>query len=80
MGMGMRVNPYPTVYMGDPVELFLYRGYGYGVVITGGYLSIAISMWKAVSSAGFLQTWGKRNGRACTGDMSYKRVAAGRQR
>jgi hypothetical protein len=44
MGMGMGVNPYPPVYMGDPVELFLCRGYGYGVVISGGYLPIAISI------------------------------------
>jgi hypothetical protein len=45
MGMSMRVNPYPTVYMGDPVRLFLCRGYGYGVIIPGGYLPIAISMY-----------------------------------
>jgi hypothetical protein len=43
MGMGMGVNPYPLVYMGDPMGLFLCRGYGYGVVIPGGYLPIAIS-------------------------------------
>ena len=43
MGMGMGVNPYPPVYMGDPVGLFLCRGYGYGVVIPGGYLPVAIS-------------------------------------
>ena len=43
MGMGMGVNSYPPVYMGDPVGLFLCRGYGYGVVIPGGYLPIAIS-------------------------------------
>jgi hypothetical protein len=41
--MGMGVNPYPPVYMGDPIGLFLCRGYGYGVVIPGGYLPIAIS-------------------------------------
>jgi hypothetical protein len=41
--MGMGVNPYPPVYMGDPVGLFLCRGYGYGVVIPGGYLPVAIS-------------------------------------
>jgi hypothetical protein len=29
--------------MGDPVGLFLCRGYGYGVVIPGGYLPFAIS-------------------------------------
>jgi hypothetical protein len=40
MGMGMGVNPYPPVYMGDPVGLFLCRGYEYGVVIPGGYLPI----------------------------------------
>jgi hypothetical protein len=43
MGMGLGVNSYPPVYMGDPVGLFLCRGYGYGVVIPGGYLPIAIS-------------------------------------
>jgi hypothetical protein len=43
MGMGMGANPYPPVYMGDPMGLFLCRGYGYGVVIPGGYLPIAIS-------------------------------------
>jgi hypothetical protein len=43
MGMGMGVNPYPPVYMGDPMGLFLCCGYGYGVVIPGGYLPIAIS-------------------------------------
>jgi hypothetical protein len=36
MGMGMGVNPYPPVYMGDPIELFLCHGYGYGVVIPMG--------------------------------------------
>jgi hypothetical protein len=41
--MGMGVNSYPPVYMGDPMRLFLCRGYGYGVVILGGYLPIAIS-------------------------------------
>jgi hypothetical protein len=46
MGMGMGVNPYPPVYMGDPVGLFLCRGYVYGVVIPGGYLPIAISRKK----------------------------------
>jgi hypothetical protein len=45
MGTGMGVNPYPPVYMGDPVGLFLCHGYGYGVVIPGGYLPIAISTW-----------------------------------
>jgi hypothetical protein len=43
VGMGMGVNPYPPVYMGDPMGLFFCRGYGYGVVIPGGYLPIAIS-------------------------------------
>jgi hypothetical protein len=42
-GMGMGVNPYPPVYMGDPVGLFFCREYGYGVVIPDGYLPIAIS-------------------------------------
>jgi hypothetical protein len=43
MGMGMGVNPYPPVYIGDPVGLFLCRRYEYGIVIPGGYLPIAIS-------------------------------------
>jgi hypothetical protein len=50
MGMGMGVNPYPLVYMGDPMGLFLCRGYGYGVVIPGGYLPIAISKLVVVAS------------------------------
>jgi hypothetical protein len=29
--------------MGDPIKLFLCRRYGYGIVIPGGYLPIAIS-------------------------------------
>jgi hypothetical protein len=41
--MGMGVNPYPPVYMDDPIGLFLCRGYEYEVVIPGGYLPIAIS-------------------------------------
>jgi hypothetical protein len=45
MGMGMGVNPYPSIYMGDPMGLFLCRGYGYEVVIPGGYLPIAISSY-----------------------------------
>jgi hypothetical protein len=45
VGMGLGVNSYPPVYMGegDPVGLFFCRGYGYEVVIPGGYLPIAIS-------------------------------------
>jgi hypothetical protein len=39
----MGVNSYPPMYMGDSMGLFLCRGYGYGVVIPGGYLPIAIS-------------------------------------
>jgi hypothetical protein len=50
MGMGMGVNPYPLVYMGNPMRLFLCRGYGYGVVIPGGYLLIAISTPEAGTS------------------------------
>src|SRR5688572_15884552 len=50
MGMGMGVNPYPLVYMGDPMGLFLCRGYGYGVVIPGGYLPIAISTETSIFS------------------------------
>jgi hypothetical protein len=41
--MGMGVNPYPPVYMGYPMELFLCRGCEYEVVILSGYLPIAIS-------------------------------------
>jgi hypothetical protein len=44
MGMGMRVNPYPPVYIGDPIGLFLCHGYGYRLVILGGYLLIVISI------------------------------------
>jgi hypothetical protein len=40
---GYGVNPYPPVYMGNPVKLFLCCGYGYRVLISGGYLPIAIS-------------------------------------
>jgi hypothetical protein len=47
VGMGMGVNSYPPVYMGDPVGLFFCRGYEYGVVIPGGYLPIAISTLRA---------------------------------
>jgi hypothetical protein len=62
--MGMGVNPYPPVYMGDPMGLFLCRGYGYGVVTPGGYLPIAISSQGArvgVSNAR-RQRWGARAG------------------
>jgi hypothetical protein len=48
--VGMGVNPYPPVYMGDPMGLFLCRGYGYGVVIPGRYLPIAISTCKPSTS------------------------------
>jgi hypothetical protein len=41
--MGMRVNPYLPVYMGDPIRLFFCRGYVYGIVIPNEYLHIAIS-------------------------------------
>jgi hypothetical protein len=50
MGMGMGVNSYPPVYMGDPMGLFLCRGYKYGVVIPGGYLSIAISIYNQATN------------------------------
>jgi hypothetical protein len=43
MTMSMGVNPYPPVYMGDPMWLFLCREFGYEVLIPGGYLHIAIS-------------------------------------
>jgi hypothetical protein len=38
------VNSYPPMYMGDPMKLFLCCGYVYGVVISGGYLPIAITI------------------------------------
>jgi hypothetical protein len=61
MGMGMGVNPYPPVYMGDPMRLFLCRGYGYGIIIPGGYLPIAISRQKG--GAGLAHTTeGRRPG------------------
>jgi hypothetical protein len=53
VGMGMGVNPYPPVYMGDPMGLFFCRRYGYGLVIPGGYLSIAISMGERFILDGF---------------------------
>jgi hypothetical protein len=31
--MGMGANPYSPVYIGDPMRLFLCRGYEYGVII-----------------------------------------------
>jgi hypothetical protein len=42
-GYGYGVNPYPPVYMGDPIWLFLCRGYMYEALIPGGYLPVAIS-------------------------------------
>lgn len=33
--MGIGVNLYPLVDMGDLAELFFRRGYGYGTVILG---------------------------------------------
>jgi hypothetical protein len=44
MGMSMGVNPYPPVYMGDPMGLFLCCGYEYEIVIPDGYLPIVISI------------------------------------
>jgi hypothetical protein len=43
MGMGIGLNPYPPVYMSDPMGLFFCRMYMYSVVIPSGYLPIAIS-------------------------------------
>jgi hypothetical protein len=43
MSMNMEVNPYPPVNIGDPTRLFFCRGYGYRIVITCGYLLVAIS-------------------------------------
>jgi hypothetical protein len=37
MGMGTRVNPYPSVDKGDLTGLFFYCGYEYGIVIPGVY-------------------------------------------
>jgi hypothetical protein len=42
-GHGYGVNPYPLVNMSDSTGLFFCRGYGYGIVIPGRYLPIAIS-------------------------------------
>jgi hypothetical protein len=42
-GMGMGINLYPLADMGNPTGLFFCRGYGYGIMIPGGYLPIAIS-------------------------------------
>jgi hypothetical protein len=48
----MEINPYPPVYMDDPVRLFLCREYGYRVLIPGGgYLSIVISTWSRCMSS-----------------------------
>jgi hypothetical protein len=41
-GYGCEVNPYPPVYMCDPIMLFFCRGYEYEIVIPGCYLLIAI--------------------------------------
>jgi hypothetical protein len=35
MGMCMGVNPYPSMDMDDPIELFFYRVYEYVIVIPG---------------------------------------------
>jgi hypothetical protein len=67
MSMGMGVNSYPPVYMGDPVGLFLCRGYGYGVVIPGGYLPIAIS----TSSHWFISAGDGRTGQSGTPPDSH---------
>jgi hypothetical protein len=58
MVMGMRVNPYPPLYMGDPVGLFLYCGYEYEVVIPGGYLPIVIYTPVACSARAFISRLG----------------------
>ena len=39
--MGMRVNLYPPIYIGSPIELFFYRVYEYKIVIAGDYLPVA---------------------------------------
>jgi hypothetical protein len=57
VGMGMGANPYPPVYMGDSMGLFFYRGYGYGVVIPGGYLPIAISTPARLSTHVDVRPW-----------------------
>jgi hypothetical protein len=43
VGMGMEINLYPLVYMGDLIKLFFCRRYKYGVVIPGKYLPIVMS-------------------------------------
>jgi hypothetical protein len=62
--MGMGVNPYPPVYMGDPMRLLFYRGYGYGVVIPDGYLPIAISIHGTVVRNGVEESGGGGGGAA----------------
>jgi hypothetical protein len=59
VGMGMGVNPYPPVYMGDLIGLFFCHEYGYGIVIPGGYLSITISIPKPFLQADSdrIRTW-----------------------
>jgi hypothetical protein len=74
MGMGMGVNPYPSGYMGDPVGLFLCRGYGYEVVIPGRYLPIAISTpgsweWEAEQRIGPVARGARQRG--CGGRLEW---------
>ena len=41
-GMGMGKILYPRVYMGNPTGRIFFDGYGYGMVLPDGYVSVAI--------------------------------------
>jgi hypothetical protein len=42
MSMSIGVNPDPSIYIGDLMELFFCCGYRYMISVTGWYLSIHI--------------------------------------
>jgi hypothetical protein len=42
-GTGMGKILYPRVYMGNPTGRIFFDGYGYGMVLPDGYVSVAIS-------------------------------------
>jgi hypothetical protein len=41
-GMGMIKILYPRVYMGNPMGVIFFDGYGYGMVLPDGYVPVAI--------------------------------------
>ena len=41
-GTGMGKILYPRVYMGNPMGIIFFDGYGYGMVIPDGYVPVAI--------------------------------------